>query len=115
MTEPSSGAPVPPRSDDATPLDRLRSSEQLPPPNPDNTQRTKGARMMVGGITLAVLAPLFGFLAGSMLGPARQFGDYDAMFLSMFIGLVIGGVGALIGGLGLLKFARDDAEEPWHF
>lgn len=83
-----------------------------PEPSPD---RTRGAQMMVAGMTVAVLAPLLGFLTGSMIGPSQQVGDFDAMFVALFIGIFVGGIGAVVGGLGLLKFARNDAQEPWQF
>ena len=55
---------------------------------------------------VAILAPLGGFLAGSMIGPARDLGDYDAMFVAMFAGLMLGGIGAVVAGLGVLRFVR---------
>jgi hypothetical protein len=77
-----------------------------PAPGPD---RTRAVQMMVLGSVLAVLGPLGGFLAGSMIGPAREMGDFDAMFISLFVGLVVGGLGTVIAGLGLLRYARRDA------
>lgn len=67
-------------------------------------------QMMVLGSVLAVLGPLGGFLAGSMIGLSRELGEFDAMFVAMFSGLLLGGIGAVIAGLGLLKYARRDAE-----
>ena len=99
MTQPSQPSSQPP-------------SEARPPES--DPDRSRGGQMMVAGMTVAVLAPLLGFLAGSMIGPSQQVGDYDAMFVALFIGLLIGGIGAVVGGLGLLKFARNDAREPWH-
>jgi hypothetical protein len=74
--------------------------------------RARAVQMMVLGSVLAVLGPLGGFLAGSMIGLSRRLGEYDAMFVAMFAGLVIGGVGAIIAGLGLLRYARRDAQTP---
>lgn len=68
--------------------------------------RTRDLQVMVLGAILAVLGPLGGFLAGSMIGPARELGDYDAMFIAMFIGLVIGGIGAVIAWLAAMRYIR---------
>jgi hypothetical protein len=32
------------------------------------------------------------------------------MFVALFVGLFVGGVGAVIAGLGLLRYARRDAQ-----
>jgi hypothetical protein len=69
-------------------------------------QRTRAVQMMVLGTVVAVLAPLGGFLGGSMVGPARRMGDFDAMFVWMFVGLVVGGLGAILVLVGLMRWAR---------
>jgi hypothetical protein len=52
------------------------------------------------GLAVAALAPLLGFLAGSIFG-AGQIGDkVDPMFLSLFVGIVIGGIGVLVAFSG---------------
>lgn len=68
--------------------------------------------MMVLGAVIAVLAPLGGFLGGSMVGPARQVGDLDAMFVWLFVGLIVGGVGAVLVLLGMLRWNRAVRTEP---
>jgi glycerol uptake facilitator-like aquaporin len=72
----------------------------------DARARTRALQMVVLGAVVAVLGPLVGFLTGSIVGPARDVGDYDAMFVAMFSGLVVGGAGAVAAGLGLLRFVR---------
>jgi hypothetical protein len=44
-----------------------------------------------------------------MIGPSQELGDFDAMYLAMFLGLLVGSIGAVIVGLGLLRYARRDA------
>lgn len=92
-------------------------SQQHPPasaaarrPAPPGPGRARAVRMMVLGSVLAILGPLGGFLAGSMIGLTRELGGFDAMFLAMFTGLLVGGLGAVIAGLGLLRYARRDAQ-----
>ena len=85
------------------------AAARRPAPGPG---RARAVQMMVIGSILAVLGPLGGFLAGSMIGLSRRLGEYDAMFIAMFAGLMVGGVGAVIAMLGLLSYARRDATSP---
>jgi hypothetical protein len=79
------------------------------PGQADAAGRTRTLQVMVLGAVLAVLGPLGGFLAGSMIGPAREVGEYDAMFVAMFAGLLVGGIGAVLAGLAALRFLRRHA------
>ena len=67
------------------------------------------------GTAVAVLAPLFGFLVGGVFGAGMTGEPVDPMFLSLFTGIVIGGVGVLValsGGARLWRhFHRQDAAE----
>jgi hypothetical protein len=74
--------------------------------------RDSGITMMVLGAVLAVLAPLGGFLAGSIVGPSRSMGDYDAMFAWMFAGLLVGGIGAVVVLLGLMRWSHATRHRP---
>lgn len=67
------------------------------------------------GLAVAVLAPLFGFLAGGMFGAGTVGESVDPMFLSLFAGIVIGGIGVLVALSGAARlwrhFHRRDALE----
>jgi hypothetical protein len=67
------------------------------------------------GTAVAVLAPLLGFLVGGAFGAGTIGYSIDPMFISLFIGIVIGGVGVLValsGGARLWRhFLRQDAAE----
>lgn len=65
-----------------------------------------GVRLLVVGAVVAVLAPLAGFLIGSIIGPSSDVEDVDAMFVSMFVGLIVGGLGAAVALLGLMRWNR---------
>lgn len=67
--------------------------------------------MILGGI-VAVLAPLGGFLAGSIVGSTREVAGLDARFASMFVGLVVGGIGVLFLCLGLLRWTHAVRHQP---
>jgi hypothetical protein len=88
-------------------------SQEMPSASHKHTPesgRARAVQLIVLGSVLAVLGPLFGFLAGSMIGVSRELGEFDAMFVAMFVGLLLGGVGAVLAGLGLLRYARHDAQ-----
>lgn len=67
------------------------------------------------GAAVAVLAPLFGFLVGGIFGAGTTGDSMDPMFLSLFAGIVIGGIGVLVGLSGGARlwrhFHRQDAAE----
>lgn len=96
-------------SDQSRPTASHRTEELTPE---DRAHRDSGIRMMVLGAVLAVLAPLGGFLAGSIVGPSRSLGDYDAMFVWMFAGLLVGGIGAVVVLLGLLRWSHATRHRP---
>lgn len=75
-------------------------------PPVDAPDRTRAIQMMIAGAIVAVLAPLGGFLGGTMVGTSSRMGEFDAMFLWLFAGLVVGGLGAVLVLLGLLKWVR---------
>lgn len=58
------------------------------------------------GTAVAVLAPLFGFLVGGMFGAGMVGESVDPMFLSLFTGIVIGGIGVLVAISGGARLWR---------
>lgn len=73
--------------------------------------------VILGGCT-AVLAPMFGFLAGTILNDNRvDHGAFPPLYLGLFLGFIIGGLGllaAMYGGWKLYRTRRTrlDAEAP---
>ena len=67
------------------------------------------------GMAVAVLAPLLGFLVGGIFGAGTVGDSIDPMFLSLFVGIIIGGIGvfvALSGGARLwTHLHREDTTE----
>ncbi|MGO1383944.1 MAG: hypothetical protein ACTHWA_11665 [Arachnia sp.] len=64
-----------------------------------------GVAMMMLGVVVAVLGPLFGLLAGSMVGSP----DPDSpgpLFEYLIGGLLVGAVGVVILYLGFLRYRR---------
>lgn len=66
-----------------------------------------GLWTLILGFSLAVLAPLFGFLVGSAIGTGDGGGDLSPIYLALFVGVVLGGVGVLIALLGGRRMYRD--------
>ena len=64
-----------------------------------------GMWLVIGGAVIAVIGPLFGFLAGSMKGVADG-GDLNPIYLFLFAGIAIGGIGTAMVVMGLWKIVR---------
>jgi len=68
--------------------------------------RTRGVRSIVIGVLVALLAPLGGFLGGTMVGSSGSGDDLDPLFLWLFVGMVIGGIGGVVAIMGALRWNR---------
>lgn len=88
---------------------KANETDTIEPGRPVRLEPTPvGFWRLVLGLTITTLAPLFGFLYGSMRGD-----DPDAlmhpMYLGLFVGFVLGGLGlgmAIFGGWKLWKASR---------
>ncbi len=65
-----------------------------------------GGSLLVLGIVLAVLGPLGGFLAGTMADMGSTTQRLSPMFLYLFAGFVLGGLGLGVAGFGGLRLLR---------
>jgi len=64
-----------------------------------------GIHRIIIGTVIAVLAPLFGFLGGSMAG--AEGGDtVQPLYFWLMGGILVGGVGALVAVLGGVRLVR---------
>jgi hypothetical protein len=66
-----------------------------------------GIWLIIGGGVAAGLGPLFGFLVGSMLGSTTDTGDLSPIYLFLFIGIFVGGLGVGAVLLGVRRVVRD--------
>jgi hypothetical protein len=58
-----------------------------------------------GGVT--VLAPLFGFLIGTVLGAEKETFGLSSIFLFLFLGFLVAGAGLGIALLGVRRILRN--------
>ncbi|MBK7821031.1 MAG: hypothetical protein IPJ61_08125 [Tessaracoccus sp.] len=65
-----------------------------------------GFWMTLLGVATAAIAPLFGFLIGSMMGAPTGETVLSPMYWGLFIGIVIGGVGVLAAVAGGYRLWR---------
>jgi hypothetical protein len=66
-----------------------------------------GIWLIIGGSVVAALGPLFGFLIGSMLDSTTDTGDLSPIYVFLFIGIVVGGLGVGAVLLGIRRVIRD--------
>lgn len=76
------------------------------PALPERGGSTRGGGLVAVGAVVAVLAPLAGFLGGSMAGSTDSADDLDPLFAWLFGGLVIGGAGAVLAVLAGMRWMR---------
>ena len=75
---------------------------------PPGTDALRGVRLIVAGTIVALLAPLAGFLGGTMVGSSGPVEELDPLFLWLFVGMVIGGIGGVVAIMGALRWNRAD-------
>lgn len=66
----------------------------------------RGMWQVALGAVLAVLAPLAGFLGGTLAGPSDTVVDVDPLLAWLIGGLAVGGIGVLVAFLGGLRWHR---------
>ncbi|QLQ10921.1 MAG: hypothetical protein HZY75_11805 [Nocardioidaceae bacterium] len=60
-----------------------------------------GLWMVIGGAVITALGPLFGFLVGSMIGTNDTDDRFQPIYIALFSGFVVGGLGVLLLLLGI--------------
>jgi hypothetical protein len=70
------------------------------------TPMPPGSWLLIGGGVVAALGPLFGFLVGSMIGSTTDTGDLSPIYLFLFLGILLGGLGIGAVLLGLQRMVR---------
>lgn len=59
------------------------------------------------GVGIAVLAPLFGFLIGTAIGPGDGGPGLSPIQIGLFLGVVVGGCGVLVAVAGGARLYRE--------
>jgi hypothetical protein len=70
------------------------------------TPMPPGSWLLIGGGVVAALGPLFGFLVGSMMGSTTEIGNLSPIYLFLFLGILVGGLGIGAVLLGLQRLVR---------
>ena len=71
-----------------------------------------GVWLIVGGGIVAALAPMFGFLIGSVIGSTTDKSDLSPIYLFLFGGIAVGGLGVGAVLLGARRVIQDRRESP---
>lgn len=71
-----------------------------------------GIWLIIGGGAAAALGPLFGFLIGSMIGSTTDTSDLSPIYLFLFAGIALGGLGVAAVLLGIRRVIRDKRGIP---
>ena len=61
---------------------------------------------IIVGVVFAALAPLGGFLVGSILGPGQTGSNLNPMFLSLFVGIILGALSLLLAAFNGYRLYR---------
>lgn len=89
--------------DTGTPVERGRQVTLTPVP--------PGIWLIIGGGIVAALGPLFGFLIGSMIGSTTDEDELSPIYLCLFAGIVLGGLGVLAVLLGVRRVIQDRRDQ----
>ncbi len=105
MTE--EGRPSTSQADPPPGTASLDDERAVMPSDEDDLEQLSGSglRMLVLGALVMVLAPLAGFLAGSIVGDSQAH-RIDPLAVWLFGGLVVGGAGGIVAFLGGLRWLR---------
>lgn len=70
-----------------------------------------GSSVLILGVVIAALAPLLGFLGGSLMG-AESPGEFlfEPIYWGLFLGVIIGAMGVLMSILGGVRLWRHNKE-----
>lgn len=94
-------------------------NDDIPPPGRpvELTPAPTGLWWVILGGCVAVLAPMFGFLVGTILTDNRiDHGAFTPLYLGLFLGFVVGGLGVLAvlyGGMRLYRGHREKQRAEW--
>jgi hypothetical protein len=81
-------------------------AQGVPPGRPIVLQPTPpGLWMVLLGVAVGALAPLFGFLIGGAIGTTEEQAN-DPMFIALFLGILVGGIGVLVAIAGAVRLWR---------
>ncbi|MDJ0322303.1 hypothetical protein QMG61_00800 [Cryobacterium sp. PH31-AA6] len=68
--------------------------------------RARCIRWMLIGAFVGIFAPIAGFLGGSTVSADRLVAGLEPLFVWLFVGMMVGGIGVVIGVIGALRWVK---------
>ncbi|TFD34395.1 hypothetical protein E3T34_05020 [Cryobacterium sp. TMT1-62] len=68
--------------------------------------RALSIRLMLIGAFAGIIAPIAGFLGGTIVGVDQTVGGLEPLFVWLFVGMIVGMFGVAIGILGALRWVK---------
>ena len=68
--------------------------------------RARCIRWMLIGTFVGIFAPIAGFLGGSTVSADRLVVGLEPLFVWLFVGMMVGGVGVVVGVIGALRWVK---------
>lgn len=69
-------------------------------------ERTLSIRLMMTGVLVGLFGPIGGFLGGGIVSAEATIVGLEPLFVWLFFGIIVGGVGVAIGILGAVRWVR---------
>lgn len=71
-------------------------------------ERARCIRWMLIGAFVGIFGPIIGFLGGSIVDAEQLIGGLEPLFVWLFFGMMVGGVGVCVGIIGALRWVKGD-------
>lgn len=68
--------------------------------------RTRCIRWMLIGAFVGIFGPIAGFLGGTIVDADQLIGGLEPLFVWLFLGMMVGGVGVCVGIIGALRWVK---------
>jgi hypothetical protein len=71
-----------------------------------SADRARCIRWMLIGAFVGIFGPIAGFLGGTIVDSEQLIGGLEPLFVWLFLGMMVGGVGVSIGIIGALRWVK---------
>ncbi|MDY7527409.1 MULTISPECIES: hypothetical protein [unclassified Cryobacterium] len=63
-------------------------------------------RLMLIGVLVGLFGPIGGFLGGTIVNADHTIAGLEPLFVWLFLGMTVGGIGVTVGIIGALRWVR---------